>query len=163
MTNKVIIIMGVSGSGKTTIGKMLAEKTGYEFYDADSFHPPQNIDRMKAGIPLTDEDRWPWLDSMNHFAKEKIKTGNVILTCSALKEMYRLRLCNGIEKYCQWVFLKGSYEIVLKRMQDRKEHYMPVSLLQSQLDALEEPADAITADITHSKEGIVKYIISKIK
>ena len=163
MPNKVIIIMGVSGSGKTTIGKMLGEKTGYDFYDADSFHPQENIDKMKAGIPLTDEDRWPWLDNMNNFVKEKIQTGNAIVTCSALKEMYRQRLAKGIEQYCHWVFLKGNYDLILKRMQQREQHYMPSSLLQSQFDALEEPANAVVVDITQPKETIVQYIVSSIK
>ena len=162
MPNKVIIIMGVSGSGKTTIGKMLAEKTRFEFYDADNFHPKENIEKMQAGIPLTDEDRWPWLDNMNNFAKEKIKTGNVIVTCSALKEIYRLRLCKGIETSCRWIFLKGTYDMILQRMQQRKEHYMPASLLQSQFDALEEPTGAITEDISQSPEIIVQRIIKAI-
>lgn len=155
--------MGVSGSGKTTIGKMLAEKTGYEFYDADSFHPQVNIDKMKAGIPLTDEDRWPWLDAMNNFAKEKIKAANVILTCSALKEIYRQKLSKGIETHCRWFFLKGSYDIILQRMKGREEHYMPSSLLQSQFDLLEEPADAVVEDISQTPAKIVEHIIEAIQ
>ena len=154
--------MGVSGSGKTTIGQLLSQKTGYEFYDADSFHPQKNIDKMKAGHPLNDEDRWPWLDNMHHFAATNIRTHNIILTCSALKEAYRQRLSKGIENQCRWIFLKGSYEIILERMQQRKEHYMPASLLQSQFDALEIPKDAIEADISMQPEAIVEYILSKI-
>lgn len=163
MPHKVIIIMGVSGSGKTTVGKMLAEKTGYEFYDADDFHPQANVDKMRAGIPLTDEDRRPWLATMNNFAKEKVKTGNVILTCSALKEMYRQQLGKGIENYCCWVFLKGSYDVILHRLQHRQEHYMPASLLQSQFDALEEPKGAMVADISEKPGAIVKQIIKAIQ
>lgn len=162
MPNKIIIIMGVSGSGKTTIGKMLAAKTGYGFYDADSFHPQDNIDKMKAGIPLTDEDRRPWLHSMNRFASEKTTTGNIILTCSALKESYRQQLCKGIEQNCRWIFLKGDYDTVWQRLQNRTEHYMPASLLQSQFDVLEEPKEVIVADITQKPEAIVEQIIEAI-
>ena len=163
MQNKIILIIGVSGSGKTTIGKMLAQKTGYEFYDADNFHTPKNIEKMKAGIPLTDEDRWPWLDNMNNFAKEKIKTGSIILACSALKEIYRKHLIKDIEANCYWVFLKGSYDTILQRMKKRQEHYMPSALLQSQFDALEEPADAIIEDTSQAPEIIVEHIIKAIE
>ncbi len=154
--------MGVSGSGKTTIGKMLAQQTGYAFYDADSFHPQQNIDKMKAGIPLTDEDRWPWLAGMNAFAKEKIQSVSIILACSALKEIYRQRLCNGVEKNCCFIFLKGDYDTIMARMQNRQAHYMPATLLQSQFDALEEPTGSITIDISQSTEIIVQQIIKAI-
>lgn len=162
MTYKLIIIMGVSGSGKTTVGKLLSEKTGWPFYDADSFHSKENIDKMQAGIPLTDEDRWPWLDSMNAFAKEKLASSNIIFTCSALKEIYRQRLINGIDNICRWVYLRGDYDTILKRMQQR-QHYMPAALLQSQFDVLEEPADAIVCDISQSKQNISSYILSQIQ
>ena len=154
--------MGVSGSGKTTISLQLAAKTGYTFYDADNFHPHKNIDKMKAGQPLTDEDRWPWLDNIHDFVTEKIKMGNIILACSALKQVYRNRLSKGIEQHCRWVFLNGSYETIAKRMQNRVGHYMPGSLLQSQFDVLEIPANAIQADITATPAQIVDHIISNI-
>lgn len=158
MPNKVIIIMGVSGSGKTTIGEMLAERTGYPLYDADSFHSKENIAKMKAGVPLTDEDRWPWLDSMNAFIKEKIKTSDLIVTCSALKKIYRERLMKGIESICLLVFLQGSYDTILKRIQHR-QHYMPSSLLQTQFDILEEPKNALIEDISQLPGVIVQHII----
>ncbi len=154
--------MGVSGSGKTTIGELLCEKTGWPFYDADSFHSKENIDKMKAGIPLTDEDRWPWLDSMNNFAIEKIQATNIILACSALKEIYRLRLCNGITNNCCFVFLKGDYDTIINRLQNRQQHYMPATLLQSQFDALEEPTGVIAVDIMQPTETIVQQIITAI-
>ena len=154
--------MGVSGSGKTTIGQQLAVKTGYPFYDADNFHPQKNIDKMKAGQPLTDEDRWPWLDNIHDFATEKIKTGNIILACSALKQVYRNRLSKGIKQYCRWIFLNGSYQTIAKRMQNRVGHYMPGSLLQSQFEVLEIPTNAIQADITMTPAQIVDHIISNI-
>lgn len=161
MQHKLIIIMGVSGSGKTTIGKLLAAKTGYPFYDADSFHSQANIDKMKAGRPLTDEDRWTWLDNMHAFAAIAIKTGNIILACSALKQSYRHRLTNNIEQHCHWVFLNGNYQTILGRMRQRHGHYMPPNLLQSQFDDLEVPQHAIEADITMAPDTIVQYIISK--
>ena len=159
MPYQVIYITGVSGSGKTTIGQQLAAKTGYPFYDADNFHPQKNIDKMKAGQPLTDEDRWPWLDNLHDFVTEKIKSGNIILACSALKEVYRSRLSKGIEQYCRWVFLHGTYDTIKHRLQGRVGHYMPGALLQSQFEALEPPANAIQVDIAVPPEVIVDQII----
>jgi carbohydrate kinase (thermoresistant glucokinase family) len=161
MPHQLVIIMGVSGSGKTTIGQLLSEKTGWPFFDADSFHPKQNIDKMSAGIPLTDEDRWPWLDSMNAFAKENLTGSNIIFTCSALKEIYRQRLVKDIAIDCRWVYLKGDYETIAQRMQQR-EHYMPPALLQSQFDALEEPEDALLEDISQSPQIIAGHIIQSL-
>jgi carbohydrate kinase (thermoresistant glucokinase family) len=161
MPHQLIIIMGVSGSGKTTIGQLLSEKTGWPFYDADSFHPQQNIDKMSAGIPLTDEDRWPWLDSMNAFAKEKLTGSNLIFSCSALKEIYRQRLINGIDNNCRWVYLKGDHDTITKRMQERA-HYMPAALLQSQFDTLEEPEDALLEDISQSPDNITAHILRSL-
>src|SRR6185369_12452730 len=117
MPQMVIYIMGVAGSGKTTIGQKLSAKTGFAFYDADYFHPQENIDKMKAGQPLTDEDRWPWLDNIHSFVAKQLETNNLILACSALKEIYRERLSRGIEDQCRWVYLNGSYETILQRMQ----------------------------------------------
>lgn len=151
--------MGVSGSGKTTIGQLLSEKTGWSFYDADSFHSTANIAKMQNGIPLTDEDRWPWLDSMNTFAKEHLVTSNLIFSCSALKQIYRERLSDNIEQSCCWIFLKGDYATILMRMQQR-QHYMPASLLQSQFNALEEPENAWVEDISQEPEVIVQHIIT---
>lgn len=162
MPYQLIIIMGVSGSGKTTIGQLLAEKTGWPFYDADSFHPQQNIDKMSAGIPLSDEDRWPWLDRMNAFAKEKLTSSNVIFTCSALKEIYRQRLVKDIDNNCRWVYLKGDFDTIVQRMQQREQHYMPAALLQSQFDALEEPEDALVEDISQSPEMITAHILESL-
>ncbi len=162
MPYRVIYIMGVAGSGKTTIGRQLSAKTGYPFYDADNFHPQQNTDKMKSGQPLTDEDRWPWLENIHAFAAEKIKTINIIIACSALKEQYRKLLSKEIEPHCRWVYLNGNYETILNRMQTRQGHYMPPALLQSQFEALEIPANAIEADITMEPEAIINFILSKI-
>ncbi len=154
--------MGVSGSGKTTVGELLSEKTGWPFYDADTFHSKGNIDKMKAGIPLTDEDRWPWLDKMNAFAATQLGSGSIILACSALKEMYRQHLCKGIDKNCCFIFLKGDYDTIINRLQNRQQHYMPATLLRSQFDTLEEPTGAITVDIVQPTETIVEQIITAI-
>lgn len=162
MPHRLIIIMGVSGSGKTTVGKLLSEKTGWPFYDADSFHSKENIDKMQAGIPLTDEDRWPWLDSMNVFAKEKLQHIHLIFTCSALKEIYRQRLIKDIESSCHWVYLRGDFDTIFKRMQQREQHYMPAVLLQSQFDLLQEPDNALVEDIVQSPEIIVDHIVSAL-
>jgi len=162
MQHKVIFITGVSGSGKTTIGKLLAEKTGYAFYDADDFHPQQNIDKMKAGQPLTDADRLPWLGNLHQLAMEQIKSQTIIIACSALKTAYRQQLGKGMEANCSWVFLKGSYDTILHRIRQREQHYMPASLLQSQFDALELPQDAVEADISLQPDAIVNLIIASI-
>ena len=159
---KVIFIMGVSGSGKSTIGEGLSARTGFEFYDADHFHTPENVAKMRAGTPLIDEDRWPWLDNLHAFIKQKIETNNIIIVCSALKQVYRDILGNGIEDNCKWIFLSGDYDTILSRLQSRKGHYMPATLLQSQFDALEIPANAITIDIQMTPGEIINDILSKI-
>lgn len=154
--------MGVSGSGKTTIGRQLSEKTGYNFYDADDFHSKENIDRMNAGIPLTDKERWPWLENIHDFVSGKIQTSDIILVCSALKQAYRKRLSSSIEKNCKWVFLEGDYHTILERLTSRTGHYMPTTLLQSQFDALEVPLEAIRIDIKMAPETIIDHIIEAI-
>ena len=155
--------MGVSGSGKTTIGQQLSSRTGYDFYDADSFHTDENKSKMNAGIPLTDEDRWPWLDKIHAFVVEKLASSNVILVCSALKQAYRDHLSKSIEENCRWVFLQGDYNTIFTRMNRRKDHYMPATLLRSQFDTLEAPSNAILVDISLSPESIVDDILLRIK
>lgn len=161
MCHKVIYIMGVSGSGKTTIGQRLSAETGYPFYDADDFHSMENIARMNAGIPLTDNDRLPWLKNIHDFVAKKITTHDIIFVCSALKQQYRDFLSDGIENRCRWVFLSGDYHTIEERLKGRTDHYMPLSLLQSQFDALEIPANSIMIDIKLSPEDIVDSIILK--
>jgi len=163
MSYPVIYIMGVSGSGKTTIGKLLSEKTGFPFYDADDFHSPENKDKMNTGIPLTDEDRRPWLDNIHDFVVEAITTHPVILVCSALKQHYRERLSESMEDNCQWIFLEGGFNTILDRLNKRAGHYMPASLLQSQFDALEIPQGATRIDICQSPEEITTAIIAGLK
>lgn len=155
---RFFIVMGVSGSGKTSVGKTLAEHLGWDFYDADDFHPPENIAKMANGIPLDDTDRAPWLTALHDLISSSLtqkKPG--VLACSALKERYRQQLMNGNEGV-QLVYLKGSYDLIWSRMIARKEHYMKPHMLHSQFDALEEPANALTIDISMP----VKKILSKI-
>ncbi len=162
MQHKVIYIMGVSGSGKTTIGQLLSKKTGYPFFDADDFHSDINKAKMHQGIALTDEDRWPWLETIHQFVIEKIATENIILVCSALKKAYRERLSKSIENNCEWFYLEGDYKTIEDRLSHRKGHYMSPGLLQSQFDTLEIPATAKRIDITLSPDAITDGIISSI-
>ena len=153
--------MGVSGCGKTTVGKLLAENTGIPFIDADAFHPTENIQKMTNGIALTDADRLPWLENLNQELKKRSLQKGVILACSALKESYREILSKGIESL-QWIYLKGNFHLIQQRMQQR-EHFMDVNLLQSQFDTLEEPNYGLHLSVQESPEAIVTYILNNIK
>jgi len=155
--------MGVSGSGKSTIGELLAEKLALPFFDADDFHPIENVEKMKAGNPLNDEDRAPWLDNLNQLAKKELAKKGAVITCSALKEKYRVRLEAGLSVSPEWIFLKGDFELILKRMNQREGHYMPAALLQSQFDALEIPVDAFEIDIALPPEKILETILLKLR
>lgn len=155
--------MGVSGSGKTTVGTLLAQEIEYPFFDADDFHPKANIEKMKAGIPLTDTDRAPWLANLNQLAKEQAKIKGAVITCSALKEQYREQLMTDIANQAILVFLNGTYEVLWERITQRTGHFLPPSLLQSQLDTLEIPADAITVDIAHTPKQVVQEILKKME
>ncbi|NNG37611.1 gluconokinase [Nakamurella aerolata] len=144
----VLVMMGVSGSGKTTVAKTLVDELDWEFEEGDSLHPAANVEKMRAGHPLTDEDRWPWLERIAEWIKgEQAKGGSGIITCSALRKVYRDKLRGpGV----WFVFLHGSQELIADRLAKRKGHYMPPSLLQSQFDTLEIPddeADVITVEL----------------
>jgi gluconokinase len=142
----IVVVMGVSGAGKTTVGAALAGSLGWEFLDADEFHPARNVSRMAAGIPLTDADRWPWLDRLNGELRARdAKGAHAVLACSALKEGYRARLMAQLHGV-RLVFLRGEFEAIHARIQARKHKYMPASLLQSQFDTLEPPANALEID-----------------
>ncbi|MGH1483064.1 MAG: gluconokinase [Geminicoccales bacterium] len=137
---QAIIIMGVCGTGKTTVGEALAERLGCSFLEGDSFHPPENVAKMRAGNPLNDEDRWPWLDDLGMaIAVEAEKTDPVIATCSALKRSYRDCLRNAIGGDVLFVLLHGERDLLLERLLERSHRYMPSSLLDSQLETLELP------------------------
>ena len=168
MTNQIknirfFIVMGVSGSGKTSVGKSLAEHLGWDFYDADDFHPPANIEKMSNGMPLDDSDRVPWLASLHDLISSSlIQNRPGVLACSALKEHYRQRLLEG-NAGVQIVYLKGSYELIWSRMTRRKNHYMKADMLKSQFDALEEPAHALTVDISLPVEEILQVVLKQMR
>ena len=151
--------MGVSGSGKTTLGKALAQKLGWDFLDANEFHPPANVAKMTAGIPLNDSDRAPWLASLHEQLLSILEAGqHPILACSALKEKDRAQLLEGLDRIAV-IYLKGSYDLILSRMSTRDDHYMKPEMLRSQFDALEEPKDALVLDIEMSLEDMIDTII----
>lgn len=152
--------MGVSGCGKTTVGQKLAERLGWKFYDADDFHPPENIAKMSKGIPLTDDDRHPWLKALHGLISRELQANRSgVLTCSALKERYRRHLMQG-NPGTRLVYLKGSYELILERMQPRRGHYMKPEMLHSQFEDLEEPADALTVTVEIPPGEIVDRILT---
>ena len=151
-----IIVMGVSGCGKTTVGRALAVRLNATFLDADDFHPEENVAKMRAGTPLNDEDRAPWLAALNHELRTRSVGGEqVVLACSALKKNYRTAIGTGLPQV-HWIFLDGSFELIAARLRQRPNHYMPESLLSSQLDALERPEDAITISIELSPDEQVE-------
>ena len=150
--------MGVSGSGKTTVGQALARKLGWDFFDADDFHPPEYIAKMAAGIPLDDSDRAPWLAALHDQLLSTLKAGrHPVLACSALKGKYRVQLLEDMDGIAI-IYLKGSYNLIWSRMSTRESHYMKPEMLQSQFDALEEPEDAIVLDVKMSVEEMIDTI-----
>ena len=151
--------MGVSGCGKTTIGKELATKLGWDFYDADDLHPSENIAKMRSGIPLDDDDRAPWLVSLHALISTCLKENKPgVLACSALKERYRQMLLAG-NQGLQIVYLKGDYDLIWVRMIDRSDHYMKPEMLKSQFDALDEPTNGLDVDVSLPVAEIVAYIL----
>ena len=162
MKVRFFIVMGVSGCGKTSVGEALAKELGWDFYDADDFHPPENVAKMASGTPLNDSDRAPWLATLHDLISSSLmENRSGVLACSALKEPYRQQLLDGNENV-QIVYLKGSYELIWSRMEKRTDHYMKPHMLQSQFDALEEPTNALTVDISASVDEIVQEIISAV-
>jgi carbohydrate kinase (thermoresistant glucokinase family) len=158
---RVIIVMGVSGVGKTTVAEELAKRLGWTFSDGDAFHPPANVEKMRGGTPLTDDDRWPWFRIIaaeidRYRAEEK----GFVIACSALKRAYRTILMEG-RPDVRLVYLKGGRELIMSRLQDRKGHYFPANLLNSQFEALEEPHSSEHA-LTVPIEGPVASIVDDI-
>ena len=160
----VIVVCGVAGVGKTTIGRLLAQELGWEFYDADDFHPIANVEKMKAGIPLTDEDRWPWLDRLRQLIERCLAANeNAVIACSALKRAYRdrLRVSEGV----RFVFLCANRAQVVEHLRQRRSHFMPATLLDSQFADLEEPQPqegALTVDLKGSPRDVASLIKTKL-
>jgi gluconokinase len=146
----ILVLMGVSGSGKTKVGKALAADLGWPFLDGDDFHPESNVAKMAAGTPLADEDRWPWLDRLAAEMRAIVARGDdAVFACSALRQAYRDRLASAARRPgdVRFVYLKGDYETIYPRVSHRRHRYMPATLLESQFAALEEPRDAIVVDV----------------
>ena len=153
----IIIIMGVSGAGKTTVGRYLANELGWKFFDADDFHSAANKDKMSRSVPLTDEDRADWLVSLREMLNQNIETNqSIVLACSALKQKYRDFL--QVNDEIHFVYLRGSYQQIEARMKERKDHYMKPGMLASQFEVLEEPNDALIIDIAQKPEEIIAII-----
>jgi len=155
----IVVVMGVSGSGKSTVGGLLAARLGWKFLDADEFHPPENVAKMAAGTPLTDDDRWPWLQKLNLLLRNEV---NAVLACSALRAAYRKRLTDGIAN-TKVVYLKGEIGLIRARLEARQHRYMPASLLESQFQTLEPPANAIEVDVVADPEACVAQILSELR
>jgi gluconokinase len=154
----IVVVMGVSGSGKTTIGALLAQRLGCDFIEGDDFHPAANVAKMAAGTPLDDADRLPWLAALNATLREK---RSAVLACSALKQSYREILLKDIPASAL-VYLHGSFELLQARLKSRQHRYMPASLLQSQFATLEPPGDAIAVDVGASVEACLEAIEARL-
>ncbi len=156
-----IVVMGVTGAGKTTVGELLARQLGWDFLDADDFHPAANVEKMRRGIPLDDEDRKPWLQRLRAEIAEREASGrNAVLACSALKEEYREMLAVG--PHVKFVYLKGSRELIAQRLQARHGHFADEKILAGQFADLEEPKNGIVVDIATTPEEIVREIRERI-
>lgn len=157
----ILILMGVVGAGKTAVGQLLAAKLHWTFADADDFHPAPNVEKIQRGIPLNDQDRAPWLSALRSAIEEwNARQADVVLACSALKEQYRNELRVG---HVQFVYLKGSRELIRNRLRSRHGHFASESILASQFADLEEPQDAIIVSINKSPDAIVAEIIDKLR
>ena len=157
----ILLVMGVTGSGKTTVGQMLADRLGWVYLDADSFHSASNKEKMHRGVPLTEDDRIPWLDTMHAEMRAQTARGqNAVLACSALRKEYRVRLMAGLS--VKLIYLRGSKELIASRLRQRKNHFAGESILDDQFVVLEEPCDAIVVDISGNLEQIVEEILLQI-
>lgn len=162
MNQPIIIVMGVSGCGKTTVGELLAKQLGRPFYDGDDFHPAANVAKMAAGHPLTDADRAGWLATLATKIGEWEQASGAVLACSALKEAYRQTLQAGASQPLHWVFLDGDPAVLYARLAGRHDHYMKADMLDSQLATLEKPAYGLRIDIDNTPENQVAEIVTQL-
>jgi gluconokinase len=159
----ILVLMGVSGSGKSTVAKLLAGELGWTFVEADDYHPAANIEKMRHGIPLGDEDRKPWLTAIRHRLEEADRHGeNVVLACSALKHAYQHYLAQFDPESVRYVHLVGSEELIRQRLAERTGHFMNPALLHSQFETLEPPEEAVRVDVAAAPEAIVAAIRRKL-
>ena len=162
MNNSIgVILLGVSGSGKTTIGKLLSKEINIQFIDADDYHSKENIQLMSKGKPLNDKLREPWLYKINEVFKKKLKTSNCVLACSLLKKKYRKNIRKNISNPLFFIYLKGSEKLIQKRIKKRKNHFMNNSLLRSQFNTLEKPSNSLIIDINKNPKEIISIITKK--
>lgn len=155
---RALVLMGVAGSGKSTVGELLATRLGWRFYDADDFHPPENIAKMARGIPLDDADRAPWLAALAALVDRELAAGRpLVLACSALKARYRAALARPEVRF---VYLRGDFALIYARLCQRQGHYMKAEMLQSQFAALEEPEEALALEVSDPPEMLVSRIIA---
>ncbi|HXY34302.1 MAG TPA: gluconokinase [Planctomycetaceae bacterium] len=159
----IIVVMGVTGSGKSTVGKLLARELGWSFVEGDDFHPQANVDKMRQGIPLTDDDRKPWLDAIRKRLDQAAQRGeNVVLACSALKHSYQHYLAPYASEAVRFVELSGSEDLIKERLAKRTGHFMNPALLKSQFETLEPPDQALRVDVGRAPEAIVAEIRNKL-
>jgi gluconokinase len=158
----IYIVMGVSGCGKSTVAKLLGEKLSLPFYDADDYHFPESIIKMANGIPLTDTDRKPWLSLLADSIIQWESSGGAVLACSALKQMYRDLLSSTTTGVVKFIYLKGDKALLHARLTSRESHFMPDTLLDSQLQTLEPPSDAITVSIDYSLDEMMSTILQNV-
>jgi len=158
----IIVIMGVTACGKSTVGKLLAKQLSVPFIEGDDFHPPENILKMSTGTPLNDDDRLPWLEALSSELKAHEQKGGAVLACSALKEIYREILQRQLQQKITWIYLEGSEAVLRERIKNRNGHFMPEELLHSQLVTLEIPSYAYCFSIEKAPETIVKKIVQLV-